>query len=98
MNWWRKVFINGPYNYVRSPVPQPGAENVTFISLGLPEVSPIAGAMPNLRTFQFQGPLDYADLMVGLQGYGGIPNQRDWGVIPLSNTVPEMPIQNVYPG
>ncbi len=97
--WWKLPFRNGPYTYVRSPLPSPGAENDTFLSLGLPEISPIAGAMPNHRSFAVAQPAGIAGQFIGLQGYGGIPNAQQWAAYQLVNTTPELPLQALqFPG
>ena len=97
--WWKLPFQNGPYTYVRSPLPSPGAENSTFLSLGLPEQSPIAGALPNHRSFLVSQPAGITGQFIGLQGYGGIPNASGWQNYPLVNTTPEMPLQAMqFPG
>jgi hypothetical protein len=66
-HWWRRTYTNGPYTYQRKPIPQPGAENVAFQTLQLPFLSPINGALPNLRDFSFQSDAALIDHVTGLQ-------------------------------
>jgi hypothetical protein len=87
--WYRRaqqIFMQGPWALTRRPIPQPGSENLIFLTWALPHVSAINGAIPNHRTFMTSEPLVVADHLVGLTGPGGYQVTYPYYAAPLIPT------------
>lgn len=77
-----------PWAYARRPLPGPGAENLAYLTLQLPQLTPIGAGVANRRQFQFQTPATYVPHLTGIQGLGGI-EAGQWynaGLNDLGNT------------
>lgn len=73
-----------PWAYSRRPLPGPGAENLAFLVLALPYVTPIGAGIANKRQFWFETPATYVPHMTGIQGLGGI-EAGQWYAQQLAN-------------
>lgn len=84
----RKLIQQGPWLLTRRPIPQPGSENIIFVTWALPKESPIDGAIPNHRTFQFQEPLVVPNHLIGLTSQGGYTVPYPYYSAPLTEVQP----------
>ena len=80
-NTWHQIFtaVLGGNKYARKPLPGPGAENLAFLTLALPEFTPIGPGNANRFQLLNLQPVTYIPHLIGVQGIGGLLSGQIYG-------------------